>query len=46
MFHMLSCFDLVPGENTLDFNHAFVEEMKQNDIEVFLENFEKQEASQ
>jgi hypothetical protein len=35
MFHMLSCFDLVPGENIVDFSnayHAFVDEMKQNDM--------------
>ena len=32
---MLSCFDLVPGENIADFSnayHAFVEEMKHNDM--------------
>ena len=35
MFHMLSCFDLKPGEDVADFNsayHAFVDEMKQNDM--------------
>ena len=35
MFHMLSCFDLKPGENIDDFSsayRAFVEEMKQNDM--------------
>lgn len=35
MFHMLSCFDLKPGENITAFRHAytdFVEEMKQANL--------------